>query len=187
MSFALPLLIAVQTYVPNPGVLLTEGPVTDENSVLVAMAATPLNADDAWRFSTEPQLGGTAIVVEGKKESDGTATVQIRQFSGHPRSGWNGLGGWRFSIRAKEYSKLTGQIDKLLPDPPPSESEGSWVCMDGPGLLVERATQGRSLWRSGSCGPNHPNTQIAKVIKAFVQRKVGMADTKNAFRFLQRQ
>lgn len=184
MSLVLSIAFALQGYVPNPGVLITVGPVTDENSVLVAMAAPQLDADDAWRFSTEPQLGGTAIVVEAKKEADGSATVQVRRFSGHPRSGWDRQGDWRFAVRAREYTKLTGQIDRHLPDPPISEADESIVCTDGPGVLVERATQGRLLWRRGSCGDTHPNKQIAKIIKAFVQRHLGRARTKEAFRLL---
>lgn len=159
-----------------------EGNAHDKNGVLRSVAAQPVSTlgADALRFSTEPQLGGTAIVVEATRRADGSHRVRVRRFEGHPRIGWAAEREWSFRLSDREYRALTLRIDQLLalPDPQPDcdrvvFEECGYVCTDGAGILVERATDGRALWRRGSCGPRHPNDLIEKVIRRLVRGKLG--------------
>lgn len=185
-SVILPLIfLALQN--AYPGALATEGSANDQSSVLRGISAAPLPAnEDSFRFSTEPQLGGVAILVSGARATRGQHRVDVRRFVGHFRSGWEPEGQWTFTVSDSEYGKLVSRIDQLLPLPQPvceprdGEEECAYVCVDGPGFLIERVSAGRSLWRRGSCGPDHPNRQIALVIKKFVRRHLGHAATKDA-------
>ncbi|MFN3725837.1 MAG: hypothetical protein ACK4SZ_05980 [Allosphingosinicella sp.] len=159
-----------------------EGDARDENSVLRSMGAKPIAAlgTDAVRFSTEPQLGGKAIVVETARSSNGPHQVRVRRFNGHFREGWSADGEWNFRISEQQYRALTSRIDYLLtlPDPRPNcdevaEGECMYVCTDGPGILVERAIGIRSFWRRGSCGPRHPNDLAEELIRHLVRRNLG--------------
>lgn len=160
-----------------------EGDAHQENTVLKGIAAPPVRAlgADALRFSTEPQLGGRAIVVETVRSSGGRHPVRVRRFNGHFREGWTADGEWTFRISDQEYDRLTSRLDALLAqrDPQPNcqdveENECMYICTDGPGILVERAVQGRSIWRRGSCGPRHPNDIAAEAIEHLVRRHLGL-------------
>ena len=162
----------------------TEGDGNDQNTVLQQIAATPVRSDgaDAFRFSTEPQQGGIAIVVESARLGTGRHSVRVRRFVGHPRSSWRPAERWTFNVPDQEYLTVSSKIDQLLAAPPcVTEEECSWVCTDGPGILVERSLNGRSLWRRGSCGDNHPLDQIARLIELTIRRHVGSVATKGAF------
>lgn len=159
-----------------------EGDARNENSVLRSIGAQPIvtMGADALRFSTEPQLGGTAIVVETARSAGGSHQVRVRRFDGHFEEGWAADGEWNFRISDQQYRALTSRIDLLLaqPDPRPdcdevAEDECMYICNDGPGILVERAIGGRSVWREGSCGPRHPNDLVEEVIRRLVRRSLG--------------
>ncbi|HEX8643962.1 MAG TPA: hypothetical protein VF702_08625 [Allosphingosinicella sp.] len=162
--------------------LPVEGDGREESSVLRSIEARPLTTlgADALRFSTEPQLGGKAIVVEIARSAEGSHRVRVRRFHGHFRSGWAADGEWNFLLSDRRYRAFVARVDRLLaqPDPRPdcrgaSQEECMYVCTDGPGILVERASGGRTVWRRGSCGPRHPNDLIEKAVRRLLRRNLG--------------
>jgi hypothetical protein len=158
-----------------------QGDAQQQNSVLRQLGAGAVGAlgDDAMRFSTEPALGGTAIVVETVRAETNRNPVSIRRFRGHPRIGWTANGHWKFDISDREYGELAAKIDILLAAPDPacttsdSDAVCEYVCTDGPGILVERRMQKQSLWRRGSCGLGHPNGRAEKLIERLVRQHLG--------------
>ena len=70
-----------------------------ESSVLRAIRARPLTqlGDDAFRFTSEPALGGFATAVEIRPRLD-YYQVSVTFLYGHPSEGWKKDGELRFGI-----------------------------------------------------------------------------------------
>ena len=63
----------------------------------------------------------------------------------------------------------------MLPPPEPEGQETRIVCMDGPGYLTERVTNGAVWSYTDSCPPNqtdpHPNEVIATLVRDMLCRR----------------
>ncbi len=112
---------------------------------------------DAIRFSTRPQLGGWATVVEIGPGGDGRVEGRVFLFYGHWRTSWRPQEMRRFTLSASDFRRLAGEVDTALtrwqasaPTAYPDGTTAIIVCTDGPGYLTERGACGR---RSHLGGP----------------------------------
>lgn len=122
---------------------------------------------DAIRFSTQPSLGGRAIVVEAVGRTDGSADVRIFWAYGHPYSGWDAEGSERVRLPAAAYRRLTASVDASLSSARSIDvdTDNTIVCTDGPEFLTERVRGGEVETLAGFCPIDehnlHPNEHIA--------------------------
>lgn len=125
---------------------------------------------DAIRFSTQPSLGGRAVVVELVRSAGGRGRTRIIWGDGHPYQGWKIAGSVRRSLSAGEYRRIAGIVDSALASyrPDPTTESEIIICTDGPEYLTERVRRGRVVTLSGSCPLSkdepHPNDRIAAVL-----------------------
>jgi hypothetical protein len=133
----------------------------------------------AIRFSTRPEAGFRALVVEIAHPGRSAADVRIFTFTGHARLGWEPEDEDHLTLSDVEYRQLAAQIDLTLATyGPPIEEFGigdGIVCMDGPGFLTERVQGGTVRTLVGSCPPSmtmlHANSIIAAAIQDMLCRQ----------------
>jgi hypothetical protein len=110
------------------------------NDVLTSAGLPPAGilGADAIRFSTQPSLGGRAIVVELVRSAAGRGHTRIVWGDGHPYQGWKIAGSARCELPAGEYRGVAGIIDAALASyrPRPTAESEMIVCMDGPEYLT---------------------------------------------------
>lgn len=123
---------------------------------------------DAIRFSTQPALGGRAVIVEITGRGARPAAVRVSWFDGHPRLGWTQEGSAESSLSPRSYAALSAYVDRRLQSYRPPDAHGGEeivTCTDGPGQVTERVRNGRVVTLSGFCPPfgleRHPNAAIA--------------------------
>lgn len=137
---------------------------------------------DAFRFSSQPALGGRGFVFElVKRES--VATVTITWARGHPGYGWERTRRRSVTITHEEFDWIMSSVDALLADGQPSqvyvdadEQEIIVLCTDGPGYRSERVHENTVTWLTGFCGvPDHPhpNTRIADILLSWFFDRAG--------------
>jgi hypothetical protein len=132
--------------------------VRDEQADILEAAHRPSAGrlgSEAIRFSSRPQLGGRAAVVEIVRRGRGQADVRLFTFIGHWRTRWEPQDDDQFLLPAAEYRQLAAQVDAALaryrePVPDPNNGE-TIVCMDGPGFLTERVKGARVTSLVGQC------------------------------------
>jgi hypothetical protein len=136
---------------------------------------------DAIRFSTMPELGGTAAIVEIADIGRPRLPARVYELDGHPRLGWELEDSHVFTLSRREYLNLAAGVDSALADyrpPIPDPDNGEMiVCMDGPGFLTERIVNGRVTSLAGNCPPSeqvaHPNSRIVALFVEIVCRHLG--------------
>jgi hypothetical protein len=122
-------------------------------------------------------LGGRALVVEGVLGGSGGGQVQVFMLFGHPRESWRLEGAHRFTLSSAEMRQLAAAVDRAIADrvTPPGDPEEQILCMDGPGYLTERVSNGAVLNLVGQCPQNqrdpHPNEVIATLIRDMLCRR----------------
>lgn len=116
---------------------------THQGSILRAakLRSLALLGTDAFRFSTEPALGGPGMVFQVAPKDEHFAVAAVEFYWGHPASKWTKTGYLRFSMPTKQYKRLTKAVDfalsKKIRRTDPSAGE-IIVCTDGPGYVTER-------------------------------------------------
>lgn len=153
--------------------------------ILNAAERPPASAlgSEVIRFSSRPELGGRAAVIEIVGSANGRAAVRLYILSGHPRTGWELMGAERFMLPAQEYRRLAADVDAAIAryrEPVPNPENGEMIiCMDGPGFLTERIRDGRQVTMVGQCPPEieaeHPNREIAGFMVGTLCRHVGLS------------
>src|SRR5262249_9475973 len=108
---------------------------------------------DVLRFSTRPELGGNAIILEVVGAADGGARVELYPLRGHPGIGWRSQGSHGFDLPMQDFRHLVAQVDEAIADRVVSLPDAQVVCTDGPGWLTERVHGGSILSLTGSCPP----------------------------------
>lgn len=143
-----------------------------KNDILDAAQRPSLMAlePDAIRFSTQPALGGEAIVIELSPSSGRSADVSVFLLYGHLGVGWEIRAARHFTLSAGDYQVLSAMIDRdLAGSPYVEESDVIVLCTDGPGYLTERVRDGRELSLTGFCASGqdeiHPNRKIARRLR----------------------
>jgi hypothetical protein len=159
----------------------------DDRADILEAAQRPLVlalGADVVRFSTRPQLGGDAAVIEIVGNRHGGAVVRIFTFVGHWRTSWEPVAIRSFQLSSAEYRRLANRVDDALARYRPSvevqNEDGTReaiVCTDGPGYLTERVRDGRVTTLVGFCPPvgdeEHSNRRIADVMMAMICRHIG--------------
>jgi hypothetical protein len=143
-----------------------------ENDILDAANSLPAHqlGDGAIRFSSMPELGGDAYVVEFRPDARGGARVRFNWFYGHLRWRWISEGSWTFDIAPRHFREFSATVDDAMSrvqrDPGPGEEESFPLCTDGPGFLTERVLGAEVVTMNGFCpyslNPDveHPNRAV---------------------------
>lgn len=128
-----------------------------------------------FRFSSAPSLGGEGYVITLGERLGGTGHIEAIIVRGHPGLGWKEVSTFTSLLSAEEYSKMLGEIEALYTVPDVEEDRArEWdgvisLCSDGPGLLSEMSSEKSLSWIAGSCGKNHPNRALARLMRDWVK------------------
>jgi hypothetical protein len=145
-----------------------KGEFAADRGVLATVHAEPLSqiGEDAIRFSTTPQLGGPAWVVEWRRDDQGNGRGKVTFLYWTRSDDPVVTGSLMLGLSKREYDQLSAKVDVLLRRPEPCVGDcGSVIiaCTDGPGYVTERRSNGQTSWMTGDCG-DHPNNEIAKLM-----------------------
>lgn len=148
----------------------------DERADILAAAHRPAAAGlgpEAIRFSTRPELGSRAVVVEIVRPARDAANVRIFTLIGHPRTGWEAEGEEHLTLSGPEYRHLAAEVDAAVagygaPVVEPGRGE-TIVCTDGPGFLTERVHNGTVRSMVGACPPSMTTLHANRIIAAAIQ------------------
>jgi hypothetical protein len=126
-----------------------------------------LLGEDVIRFSSQPALGGDAVIVEMVSTGSQQARVRVFRLEGHPREGWARRHSAEFTISSARFQNLATAVDAASAGyvaPVVSETGETIICTDGPGYLTEHIREGRVTILAGSCPPDQNRRHVNRVI-----------------------
>jgi hypothetical protein len=128
---------------------------------------------DAVRATMMPSLGGGAVLYQASRTPDGRIELLAVAFFGHPYSGWRERSRAEAVLTPREYRRLLARVDAALafevPDPDSQD-----ICLDGPGLRVERSRGGQTSVAEDWICRDGPASRAFEVVSGFACALVGL-------------
>jgi hypothetical protein len=125
---------------------------------------------DAVRATMMPSLGGRAVLYQASRAPSGEIEFVAISFFGHPYSGWRETRRAEALLTAREYRRLLSRVDEALAS---EVSESEDICLDGPGLRVERGRGNETSVAEDWICRDGPAARAFQVVADFACNQVG--------------